>query len=284
MLLFHADDYGINISQAERILACRRKGRLNSVSLLVNSPEAGQCAAILPKDVRCRLHLNFREGKCLSDPRRLPLLTDREGRFKLSFGALLLLSVLRKRELERELRTETRSQIERYFSLMGEDCPLRIDSHGHYHMIPLVWDVLLTCCMDMGRRIEEIRIPAEPFGPVLGCRKIWGRIPVSGVIKNLLMHGFRFRNRLLGPHPEGFDDRRTAPLFFGMTFTTRMFPATVRCLLPSFQKLASREGRDLELMFHPGGLKGKEELWDPKFAAFHLSPDRDREAMTLISI
>ena len=49
MIIFNADDYGINIRQAKEILSCKEKGCLNSVSLLVNGREAEYIAGILPE-------------------------------------------------------------------------------------------------------------------------------------------------------------------------------------------------------------------------------------------
>ncbi len=284
MILFHADDYGMNMTQAEEILSCRERGCLNSVSLLVTSREAECCARILPDDLRCRLHLNFREGPCLSDPSEIPLLVNEKGDFRLPFMELLFLSLIRKKELKRQLMKETDLQLRRFFELTGKDRPLRVDSHGHYHMIPAVWDALFETCRINGVSVAEIRIPAEPFRPFLMQPRAIREIPLSGVLKNLLMHVLYTADRLTGSHPKDFDFQKRAPLFFGMTFTTRMFETTVRTYLPSFRKLARSKGRDLELMFHPGGLKGKEELWDDRFAAFHLSDDRKKEAQTLYSL
>ena len=282
MIIFNADDYGINIRQAMDILVCKEKGCLNSISLLVNSKEVNNVSEIIPKELRCRLHLNFREGPCLSEPSDIPLLVNENGDFKLSFMGLLFLSLFRKHELKRQLMKETNLQISRFFELRGKECPLRIDSHGHYHMIPVVWDALFETCKKKGLDIEEIRIPAESFRPFLiHSRKIL-ELPVSGIIKNILMHILYTVNRLSGSHPKDFDFQKKVPVFFGMTFTTRMFWTTVRKNLPEFLKLAHAGNRDLELMFHPGGLKNKDELWDPRFASFHLSDDRKKEAKTLI--
>ncbi|MBQ8306940.1 MAG: ChbG/HpnK family deacetylase [Blautia sp.] len=284
MILFHADDYGINTAQAKRILACHSHGCLNSVSLLVTSPEAADCVQLLPEDLRCRLHLNFREGPSLSDPAGIPMLVDDRGYFRLSFGAMLLRSLFRKKRLKAQLRKEIRLQILRMQELMGPDVPLRIDSHGHYHMIPAVWDALFETCEELQVKIREIRIPAEPFGPILRDPRLLIKAPVSGIIKNLVMHLLYTRNRIAGSQPKDFDFKKNVPVFFGMIFTTRMTRLPVRRLLPSFQKLAVSRGRDLELMFHPGGLSANEPLWDERFREFHASPYRYREARTLCSM
>lgn len=284
MILFHADDYGINTTQAKRILSCRSHGCLNSVSLLVTSPEAADCVPLLPGVLRCRLHLNFREGPSLSEPSDIPMLVDDRGYFRLSFGAMLLRSFWGGKRFKAQLKREIRLQILRMQELMGTDTPLRIDSHGHYHMIPAVWDALFETCAELQIEIREIRVPAEPFGPILRDPRLLIKAPVSGFIKNLVMHLLYARNRITGSQPADFDFQKKVPVFFGMIFTTRMTPVPVRRLLPSFQRLAAARGRDLELMFHPGGLSANEPLWDERFREFHTSPNRKREARTLCSL
>ena len=284
MILFHADDYGINRKQAQRILTCRSRGALNSVSLLVTGPEALECAALLPEDVRCRLHLNFREGPCLSDPSHIKLLVDDKGYFRLSFGELLFWSVFRRKDMKEQLKRETHKQIRRLQELMGENISLRIDSHGHYHMIPVVWDALFECCRERQLEILELRIPAEPFGPIMKDTYLLLKAPVSGLIKNLIMHILYACNRIFGKQPEGFDFKNKVPVFFGMIFTTRMTAVPVKRLLPSFIKIAAAGGRELELMFHPGGLSEEDVMWDERFRDFHRSPYRIREAKALCSL
>ena len=281
MILFHADDYGINCTQSKRILSCYTGGCLNSVSLLVTSPEASACSAMLPEDISLRLHLNFREGVSLCDPSQIPLLVDEKGYFCRSFGELFLLSLLRRRLLKRQLKRETRRQILRMQELMGKEIPIRIDSHGHYHMIPLVWDALFETCREMKVEIDELRVPAEPWGPLLKDPLLLFRAPGSGILKNMIMHVLYAYNRMKGKHPGHFDFDRRVPVFFGMVFTTRMTRTPVKRLLPSFKRLAQASGRDLELMFHPGGLSEKETIWDERFRDFHRSPNRRKEAMTL---
>ena len=284
MILFHADDYGINTAQAKRILACHSHGSLNSVSLLVTSPEAAKCVPLLPEDIRCRLHLNFREGPCMSNPAGIPMLVDDKGCFRLSFGEMFLRSFFGGKRFKAQLKTEIRCQILRMQELTGADTPLRVDSHGHYHMIPAVWDALFKTCEELQVEIREIRIPAEPFGPILKDPRLLIKAPVSGFIKNLVMHLLYARDRIAGSQPKDFDFKKNVPVFFGMIFTTRMTRVPVKRLLPSFRRLAAAQGRDLELMFHPGGLSADEPLWDERFREFHTSPNRYREARTLCSM
>ena len=212
------------------------------------------------------------------------MLVDERGYFRLSFGEMFFWSLFRKKRLKEQLKKEIRRQILRMEELMGGDRPLRVDSHGHYHMIPAVWDSLFETCQEMGIEIREIRIPAEPFGPILHDPYLVRKAPLSGMIKNMVMHLLYTYNRNFGKQPKDFDFKKKVPLFFGMIFTTRMTRLPVTRLLPSFRRLAAGSGRDLELMFHPGGLSDHEVLWDERFRAFHTSANRRKEAGTLCSL
>jgi hypothetical protein len=60
---------------------------------------------MLPGDIRCRLHLNLREGPCcLSDPAGIRLLVDGQGYFRLSFGTMLFLSFFREKSLKAQVK------------------------------------------------------------------------------------------------------------------------------------------------------------------------------------
>ena len=197
---------------------------------------------------------------------------------------MLFLSLVRKKSLKAQVKKEIRSQILRMQELMGRDAPLRVDSHGHYHMIPAVWDALFEVCGEMQVEISELRIPAEPFGPILKDPYLLVKAPVSGIVKNLVMHFLHACDRIAGRHPGDFDFKKKVPVFFGMIYTTRMTQVPVRRLLPSFRRLADTQGQDVELMFHPGGFAENDPLWDERFRAFHTSPNRSGEAEALCSL
>ncbi|MBO6147998.1 MAG: ChbG/HpnK family deacetylase [Lachnospiraceae bacterium] len=280
MILYNADDYGINPSQAKRILYCAKNGVLNGISIFVNSPEIENCLKLIKnKDIQVRLHLNFREGHCLAEPKDIPLLVDEKGFFKLSFVDMLKLSIIKEKDLESQLKIECACQLKRMEELMGDGYRLRIDSHQHYHIIPAVWRALISSSRDLGLEIEEIRIPVEPFMPFITHPNSWRYISFSGIVKSLLLHTLHYWNSVFGPKIDNL--KMKAPLFFGMIFTTRMYCGAVSGLLPAFKALAQKQGRDLELMFHPGGVYKGELYLDDKDYSFYRSPDRKKEAYTL---
>ena len=284
MIINNSDDYGIYQDQAERILRCHTDGCLNGVSIFVNTPQARLCAQMLSgKQIRCRLHLNLVEGPCTSDPSDVPALVDKEGKFCLSFSALFCRSLLSRKEMKRQLKTEIRSQIRLFYELLGEDLPFRVDSHRHYHMLPAVWNALFEVCREDGIEVDEIRISAESFGPILKSLGSLGTFPAMGFLKNIIMHILGAWNKQFGAQPDSFDFDKNVPVFLGITFSTKMFTDIVSRLLPPYRKIAEKQGRNLELMFHPGGLKPEDQLLDERFREFYLSSDRDEEAEALCS-
>ena len=113
------------------------------------------------------IHLNLVEGKALSPRHKVSSLTDPDGIFHPSFGKLLLVScvpVLRGRFL-RQIRTEFRYQIRRckpYFDDPAFCQKIRLDSHVHFHMIPVVFDAMIQAAKLEDLHPSYIRIPKEP--------------------------------------------------------------------------------------------------------------------------
>ena len=146
MTEFHADDYGLFPTQSGRILRCMREGALNGTSVMPNSPWLEQCLDMLPEEgIALAVHLNLMEGRCLAPKEELPLLTDGEGIFRVSFLRLLLCPLTGRRgeyrgQIKKELRAQIRA-LQPAFERFGQ--PLRLDGHAHWHMLPVVFDALM---------------------------------------------------------------------------------------------------------------------------------------------
>ena len=80
-ILVHADDLGISHGITDSILRCADEGALNSTSVVVNCEASAYALAECGKrpGLRLALHLNLVEGRPLSPPDALDLLTDEEG-------------------------------------------------------------------------------------------------------------------------------------------------------------------------------------------------------------
>lgn len=288
---FHADDYGVTKEQSERILGCYQNGALNSISVLPNTPALEESLEALnrvdPDGTRIRrvLHLNFVEGKPLAGAENVPGLVDDTGCFDKSFIRLFQWDHLKRgaarRRIVRQLGTEIAAQLRAVTS----QCDYKItaiDSHQHYHMIPLVFDSLMEVLLEREFEhlgIHQLRVPADPLTPLLHHKKMRRGVPWINWVKWCILNIHAERNKKI-LQKKGIE----VPVFFGMFYTCEMKTEVVEALLPAYRTYADRREQALELMFHPGNLAARAELLDERseeLAAFYLSGSRFEEAECL---
>lgn len=285
-IIFHADDYGISLDESKLILDCCTHGKLNSLSVLPNSPNLPDTIEELQKfkdKVKISLHLNLVEGHCCSNPKQIPLLVDNNGFFKLSFEKMLLLSYSsRKNELSDQLYIELNAQINKLISEIPFLKTIRLDSHQHFHMIPIVFNTLLNIIKNNNLDIEYIRFPMEPISPFLKNPKFYLHYRPINWVKNILLN-------ILG-HINITKIKNTninTSVFFGLVLTGNMDKKYIEDLLPYFIKIAKKRNSDLEVLFHPGSIKKPDEFLDKNkkgFVDFYTSEGRIHEKNALCSI
>lgn len=282
-IIFHADDFGANQEVSEHILDCYREGALNSLSVLPNGRDPDGCMLMLEPyrdKVKISIHFNLAEGHCVADPSQVPFLVDERGMFHISFFKVLLWSFTGKRkELRRQIELEMSAQLARVLPYVKS---VRVDSHQHYHMIPIVLKSILKAVEQSGREIEFIRIPAEPLKPFLKHPELWRTFRPINLVKNLVLNVLNLMDmRTLKIY------RRKSAVFFGILLSGGMDLQRVRRLLPEFQRIADRKNLPLEILCHPGGAKSPESLMDIKntdCVRFYTSEGRKIEKEMLIKI
>lgn len=286
---YHADDFGVSLEQSEKILSCYKEGALNSISILPNVPDLGGALALLNRtdtkgEIRRVLHLNFVEGKPLAGVDRVPLLVDREGYFDKSFVKFFTWNYTAARKLRSALKIQISAEIRAQLRAVTAEHDFQItaiDSHQHYHMIPLIFDCLMGVLAEEEFKhldIRQIRIPVDPLSPVFFAdgRK---RVPAINLVKWLILKTSGRRNTKV-LKKKGIE----SPVFFGIFYTCEMKWETVKTLLPAYQKYADKGGAMLELMFHPGNLTAEYELLDGRrreLWEFYASDNRFYEAECL---
>jgi len=286
---YHADDYGVSPQQCEKILSCYRDGALNSVSILPNVPDLGSALELLDKAdqkrvIRRVLHLNFVEGKPLAGADQVPLLVDKEGYFNKSFVQYVIwnyMAVGKKRaNLKKQLCAEVRAQL-RAVTVKHDFHITAVDSHQHYHMIPIVFDCLAAVLGEAEfskLQVRQVRIPVDPVKPILSATSP-KRIPAVNLVKWLILKTSSKRNiKIL--LQKGIE----VPVFFGILYTCEMRWEIVKALFPAYKKYANKKGASLELMFHPGNLTADYELLDKRrgeLREFYMSDNRFFEAECL---
>lgn len=288
---FHADDFGVTKEQSARILECYKNGVLNSISVLPNTGALKESLRLLdhadPDHTRIRrvLHINFVEGKPLAGARNVPALVDSTGRFDKSFIRMFCWNYLKRGAARQRLAGQIRQEIAAQLRAVTAENDYHItavDSHQHYHMIPIVFDSLMAVLSseEFGHLgIRHIRIPVDPAAPLVHNARMRRGVPAVNWVKWGILKLFQKRNQKV-LKSRGIK----APVFFGMFYTCEMKREVVEALLPAYRRHAAKRGEELELMFHPGNLTASYELLDERskqLADFYMSDNRYYEAECL---
>lgn len=286
---FHADDYGLFPTQSHRILDCHRNGNLNGISVMPNSPHLPECMSDMygfSDEVAVTVHLNLMEGNSLSDPGKIPLLTDSEGRLHCSFGGLLLHSFLPDRNRYRQqLKTELSAQIAAVRKYFPEEKPVRLDGHAHYHMIPVVFDAIMDVIREENLKVSYIRIPREYPSLYFSCGNRLQDFSPINLVKVAILNLLSLRaEKKYGSFLRNLEQK----VFLGVLLSGRMYYENVIHILPGAVALAEKLGKDLEVLAHPGGVFEPEDIAQITSAddrTFLTSDLRNREkSMFLISL
>lgn len=285
-VFYHADDFGVSMRQTAIMVDCNENGVLNSVSVMPNTGRCEECFAEIDSKVksgemRCVVHLNFIEGPSLAPVEAVPHLLNEKGMLGCSFVSVLKMNYSSKREMfKQELKREIEAQIARVVSLTGTK-KINIDSHQHFHMIPIVWKAIMEVVSEQGYEIEYLRISLDPLSILLSTPSVWKYLKPVNLIKWLLL-GF------LCPGKKKLQETGAKiPVFFGLFFTCEMKWDVVHVLLPKYQAYAKKRNRDLELMFHPGAVVDEAELLDAsnlELKEFYASSNREDEKRTLMTL
>lgn len=280
MVWFHADDYGINLEQSKRIIESAHLGVLNSVSVIPNSKYLSQCMKLLENEkISWSVHINLVEGKCCADKNDVRMLTTEDGKFKLTFSQLFLLSMIKWKTLKAQVAKECAAQIKTVRDAAGNDFVLKLDSHRHYHMLPVVMSGLCEACNELNMKPEFIRWSVEPIKPF-----IWRGTKIAGMnlMKNLVLSLCGMADKLILRRNKIYCHKKA--VLFGVLYSGKMTYDIVEKLKPYFIKYSLAQNKDLEILFHPGAIYDGEEYLDKEYVDFYQSPDREDERQTLIRL
>lgn len=288
----HADDYALTVNTSIEMLDLMRDGVLDSISIIPNMTCYEECIDLLKEAIpslpylpKISVHLNLVEGLQLSSSNGASgnaLITS-------TWKSLFLASCnpLKRNSVKEMLGDEISAQIKRVQSAI-EECAdiarkygiscqegLRIDSHQHTHMIPIVWDALCECLEENNLNPDYIRNSKEPLMPFIASATLWKTYSPVNMIKN------RILNFYSGKCDRYDRSNNLEPMYlWGLVTSGRMDENRVNRLYPSFIQKAKKDGRRLEILFHPGRMLTS-ELWDgiprPSADDFYLSANRDIE-------
>lgn len=272
MVYFCADDYGLCDSASVHIQQCIDAGILNKVSVFPNFDIIDFNEL---KNVRVSLHLNLVEGKCMADAGEIGLLADENGDFKHQFGGLLKLNLFHKKKFEEQIYKEIKAQVLFWKNNLPQDWDFCVDSHQHTHMIPAVFKALVKVLNEEKIDAKYIRIPAEPVLPYLKTPSLYFTYSAVNIIKQWLL---RFLWRINKVQAKKYHISES--YFLGILFSGKMDEKRIRAILPKYIKMAEKDDKDIEVLFHPGYLEEKENIFINKnvvFEKFYLSENRKTE-------
>ena len=296
MVEIHADDYALTVNTSKEMLILMKDGVLDGISVIANNPCLDECKGYLLDAIPSlpflpvmSVHLNLVEGLSLSgcmgtssDSSQVFISETWASLFAASFIPFY------RKKMKKALKAEIRSQIDdgkrfideciKKADASGVSCKqkaLRIDGHQHTHMIPLVWSALVEVIDENGYDVEYIRNSKEPWQPFMNCAELAPTYRFANRVKNRLL------NLLSGPVDRYCRKMGLRPMYlWGLMMSGRMDKDRVAKLYPSMLERAEADGRNLEILFHPGRMTDDEEYRGiPKKSAddFYLSAGRDIE-------
>ena len=275
--IFHNDDYAFFVEESKRIVRCTEDGVVNFVSVMGNSTCIDECMALIGEEVLIAVHLNFVEGKCLSEPKDVNMLVDENGVFLHEFVKLLVYSYIPfvRGKVRKQLKIEISKQINHILPYMdSEGRGIRIDSHMHYHEIPVFFDALMDVINEENLKVAYIRQSKERLSLYLKAGVFFSPI---NLIKSLVLNTLCFRNSIkYREFLSGCEER----LFLGVAQSGHMTFDKVSKLWPFAKEWADAHNCGIEMLSHPGAVKEEEDLKAVTYEGdyeFLTSPLRDAE-------
>ena len=292
-IYFHADDYATSSNADQDFIELCQQGRLDSFSIMPNMSCWEQSVqrykdniSTFVKRPKVSVHLNFMEGKACANLNQVSLLTDTQGLFCLGWGELFKASLYSKHkaELRKQLKIEIIAQIERVLAsgVMTPEQRLRIDSHQHTHMIPLVYDALSDALDEKGYHVEYIRNARDPLSIYLRYPSLYPSYSLINIIKCMILNTFSYRVQRKNRARNLVDN-----ILCGVMFSNRMDLERVAKVCKAFKDKAETDNATLEFLFHPGiSLPSEinEEFTKQGFIDFHLAQTRDAEKQALLNL
>ncbi len=301
----HADDYALTRNTSEDMLECMRAGRLDSISVVPNMGCFEECMDLfygeipkLPFLPLMSVHLDFVEGRSLAGRDKTPDLTKPDSDLMgLGWGGLFAASYLphKRKKVKAQLKCEIKAQLSKAQKAIkkcmeiaaksGVPCGqkgLRIDSHQHAHMIPVVWEAVLEVVREEGYSLEYIRNSKEVLGVFLADVSLYRTYRPVNFVKNRLLS-------LYSHKADRFckENGMEQMYLWGLVMSGRMDRERIEKLYGKMCRKAARDGRTLEILFHPGLTLPKEvtpEIAKEAAEDFYLREDRHVEKEAVLGV
>jgi len=263
-----ADDFGLTRGITDSILEVVDNGPVRTVSILANGEAVGYALSEYRKraaSVALAVHINLTEGKALLPFSAIPHLVDAHGMFKYSIAGLWLAYLFGSRQTREALRREVRAEMEAQCAIVRTALSMdsfAVNSHQHVHMIPFVFNELMTI-----QGVNAVRIVREKF---FMC----GTPPLINVIARWVLMMLSRR----ATQSARARSIQTNDWFIGFLYSGHMTEDIAR------SGVAHAGAGSVEVLFHPGiAQKGELREWRESRAgiAWHYAPARLREREAL---
>lgn len=305
----HADDYGESIHTSEDIIELMKCGYLDGISILSNMSIYPECERMLldavpelPFVPYMSVHINPIEGCSLTETRAengTAAYAETVRLLPWTWKNLFFLSLhlpvrdntgrrMKYSEVYAQLQTEISEQLRLAMELIDHVIAradergipvrsrgLRIDSHQHSHLLPIVWKAMISV---MGEgQLEYIRTSHEPLRPFIKHMALG--FGLVGFVKNRIL-------AILAPKCERYlTSRNIKPAYlWGLIMTGHMDIDRISVIMPDMLEACRKRGYDLELNIHPGRMLSSEttpEVPEDSARNFYLTDDRALEAQTV---
>lgn len=298
----HADDYALTAATSEDMLSCMEKGYLDSISIVPNMSCFRECMERLYEAIptfpflpTMSVHLDFVEGHSMAGAECVPLLVRKGSSLMgLSWGGLFVSSYLpwKRTVVKNQLKKEIKAQIETVQTAIdramgiankhGISCgqrSIRIDSHQHAHMIPVVWEALTEVIEEEHYEVEYIRNSKEMLGAFLSEFPLWKTYRPINFIKNILLSLYSHK---VDRYAKNHDLDQM--YIWGLIMSGYMDYDRIAVLYPKIISRAEKDRRMLEMVFHPGRMLPEEvsdEIGEEAARDFYLREDRHVEMEAL---
>ncbi len=288
MIDIHADDFALTVNTSKEMLELMYEGVLDSISIIPNNACYDECMQMLKDSIpslpflpKMSVHLNLVEGYYVSDPEKIIHTTWKDlflssfipGKRRAAYAGLLKETTAQLTKVWTDIRDCI--EIAKNSGIRCDQERIRIDSHQHTHMIPIVWDSMVESLERSGLVAEYIRNSKEPLGPFLTRTSLWSTYRPVNLIKNRILY-------VMSGRADRYDRTNDhEPMFlWGLVMSGKMDADRIKTLFPYMAQYAKVRNRRLEILFHPGRMTESELTAEiPRGSAddFYLSEGRHIE-------
>lgn len=141
-VIINADDFGLSKSVNDAIFDLCELGSITSTSVMANMPFSDDIIQLLKfKNISIGLHVNFTQGKPVSDPSKIPTIVDNQGFF---YSKSTLIKKIGQNSVNYlDIEHELLAQYEKLNSLVGNRLT-HFDSHQGSTRIKFVYKALVS--------------------------------------------------------------------------------------------------------------------------------------------